>query len=492
MSETELKFQVPAGVHDALEAELLRRGATRVRMEAIYHDTPERGLAESKLALRLRHEGADWVQTLKASRDSSVRRSEHSVALLPPKDGAQPVLDVTRHDGSDAYAELCKVLDGQGRPGALVEIFRTRVQRLHCEIDVVGSVIEAAFDTGAVVTGDRSSPISELELELKSGDPAALIELGKTWSAHAGLWLSSVSKAERGGRLLRGEPFGAPVKATRVPLRRRLPAHAALQVIARSCIEQVLANASDVADGCTGEEHIHQLRVGLRRLRTALRELGALGPGFDGRFDAPLAEAFRRLGAARDEVAVARCARRLLEAAGAPVVAWSDHDQEVDPAQVVRATEFQAVLLDLIGFTLEDSPAAADPSRVLRRHVVARLKRLHRQVTRDGRRFERLDEGARHRVRKRLKRLRYLSEFVASLFDGHAVRRSLASLEPAQDALGEHVDTVVAIARFRREAQRNAEAVWSVGWLEAHLEVTARSCAKALRRIARTPQFWRR
>ena len=162
MCETELKFQVPAGVHDALEAELLRRGATWVRMEAIYHDTPDRDLAESKLALRLRHEGDKWVQTLKASRDSSVRRSEHSVALLPPKDGAQPVLDVARHEGSDAYPELCKVLDGQGGPGTLVEIFRTRVQRLHCEIDVVGSVIEAAFDTGAVVTGDRSSPISEL------------------------------------------------------------------------------------------------------------------------------------------------------------------------------------------------------------------------------------------------------------------------------------------------------------------------------------------
>jgi inorganic triphosphatase YgiF len=72
-----------------------------------------------------------------------------------------------------------------------------------------GAEIEAAIDQGdvlAVVDGEnRRAPISEVELELKSGDEAALhalaAELGKQLS---GLAPDNVSKAQRGYQLRAG------------------------------------------------------------------------------------------------------------------------------------------------------------------------------------------------------------------------------------------------------------------------------------------------
>ena len=97
-----------------------------------------------------------------------------------------------------------------------------------------------------------------------------------------------------------------------------------------------------------------------------------------------------------------------------------------------------------------------------------------------------------HQVRKRLKRLRYLAEFVTTLYKRDAVHRFVESLEPAQDALGRHNDIAVAAAFFRREAERDPRALFAAGFLQAHLKWTAHEAGSALRKALKAPRFWQR
>ena len=102
-SEIELKFQIPVQRLAALRRAVATHTAVVEPLAAVYFDTPDELLARSRVALRLRREGAQWVQTLKAEGASTMQRLEHNVALPPSAPGAsRPALDLGRHQGSEA------------------------------------------------------------------------------------------------------------------------------------------------------------------------------------------------------------------------------------------------------------------------------------------------------------------------------------------------------------------------------------------------------
>jgi inorganic triphosphatase YgiF len=76
MAEQELKLHVPESARAGVEKELLRGRVTRMRLQAFYFDTPDRHLIRAKIALRLRREGEQWVQTLKMPGENSLSRIE--------------------------------------------------------------------------------------------------------------------------------------------------------------------------------------------------------------------------------------------------------------------------------------------------------------------------------------------------------------------------------------------------------------------------------
>jgi CHAD domain-containing protein len=204
----------------------------------------------------------------------------------------------------------------------------------------------------------------------------------------------------------------------------------------------------------------------------------------------------------RDREQVVKLAQPRLREAGAPdfdPLAGDDTAAHTpSPGDIVRAPAVQNVLVSLIGFTaampVEAAPAPINANAV-RRLLRKRLQRLHKQVLRDGERFESLDTESQHRVRKRLKRLRYLAEFVAPLFekeDGSAAARYLKALRPAQDALGEFNDEAVALALYREAIERDARAWFAVGWFTARHAAGAKACHKALAKIEDAPRFWKK
>jgi inorganic triphosphatase YgiF len=548
--EIEFKFQVPADRLAALKAELRSAPTRRTRLRARYFDTADGSLAAQGAVLRLRQEGDRWVQTAKALGEGPLHRLEHNADLGPARAGEMPEPDVRRHAGTPVGERIAHHLEAAGQP--LVETYGTDIWRLSREVHVpapdggAGTTVELALDLGHVVAtpaaggAARRAPVCELELELVDGDIAGLVELARHWSQAHGLWLSTVSKAERGERLMAGLDAAPAVKAR--PPRfeavepapredagkkagrkgkgkgvrkgshrhgRNAPDGPAIQrAVVAACLAQMLPNASEIAAGDATADVVHQLRVGIRRLRTALRELDVLGPGFDPAWEPPLVLAFRGLGARRDQELRAEKLAPRLDAAGAPSATVESVTGDTPaPGDLVRDPAFQAVLVDLIGFAAIDAPAAAAPSDDTGEHaepgqpldapearhaLQRRLRKLHRRLVEDADRFDTLEIEARHDVRKKLKRLRYLAEFVAPLFDTEGARRYLAHLAPAQDALGEANDEASALEAFRGATATDPRAWFAVGWLSARQEASTRASQKALRRIAKAPRFWKR
>jgi triphosphatase len=488
-SELELKFHVPEAALASLRDALRAHGARTQRLRAHYFDTPNGRLARARIALRLRLEGRHWIQTLKADGQGIAHRMEHEVRVVGVP-GRVPALDPHRHDDSDAGKVLAASL--QAAPnGGLVERFATDVQRLVCRIfDERGSTIEAALDRGQVSAGSHVAPITELELEHHSGPTQALFDLAIAWIEHGGLWLSATTKAERGERLLQAQRSAPAIKAQQPQLPHRADGATVMRAVLQATLQQVVANASNIAEGHEHAETIHQLRVGLRRLRTVLRELAGLSPAIKPEWTTVLSAAFGKLGQRRDHDVVSAAVRPLLEAVAAPRLTWTPPER-VDPVAVVRDTAFQVTLVSILALAHGD-PAhfAALTPEATRQGLAKRLDELHRKVDRDGRRFEKLPLEKQHQVRKRLKRLRYLAELTGSLWPGHAVQSYLKRMNAAQDALGHHNDVAVAAAAFHADAREHPAAWFAAGYLQAHLAVTARAARKALVKTLDEKRFW--
>ena len=495
MIEFELKFQVDAQHRAAVEAAVARGRSHRTHLQARYFDTADGALAAQKLVLRMRKEGRTWVQTAKAPTDGALQRHEHNVDVRTERASDVPPPRTERHEGTPVGELIASALRAAGHQPAeavLVPLYATDVRRTTREMRTGDALVELAFDRGEVRAGEHSHPVCELEIELKSGSPQSMLELARRWRMRYDLWLDTVSKSARGERLARGVTYGEPVKAEPPHLGDDPSGAQVFRAVLNACLAQILPNASDVAAGSTDAEHVHQLRVGIRRLRTALRELAELAPAIDPAWEPALVDAFRALGRQRDRENLEQTVQPQIEAVGGPPVTWPEADEFPAPAAVVRAAAFQLVLTGLIEASLPEETAseAPDPSAPARKLLRARLSKLHRQVVRDGRRFETLETDAQHRVRKRLKRLRYLSEFVAPLFGQRGAKRYLKELRPAQDALGTHNDAVVAMAAYREAADQDGRAWFAVGWLAARQPASARECHDALGKIAEAQPFW--
>ena len=486
MSELELKFRLPPGGREHLLKAVGQRHLERVDLDARYFDTPDNLLARHRVAWRLRRENTRWVQTLKASRAHAVERLEHEVELAPGTVPSAP--DPSLHDGTEVGALLRKLLARHDEP-PLVEIYRAEVVRLRRVLPYREALVEWSLDEGCLVAGDRVRPLAELELEIKGGDPQALYAMGRDWQVRHGLWLDVISKAHRGTLLATGREFADPVKADPPELARGMRGDAPLRAIVAACLAQILTNAGELAGGSHEPEHVHQARVGLRRLRTALHELAALAPGLAEEVEPRLAAVFDALGAVRDRHVIATTLAPELRRAGAPLTdPEAAGESPPDVAALIRGSDFQCEMLRLLAWSqaTPEGPDDAKPTALLRK----RLDHLLHRVADAARAFETLPLDDQHRTRKRLKRLRYLADFAAPLFRKGRAEAWARAASDAQDALGEHIDHALAARRFEAAAERDPRAWFAAGWLRARTVDSAKAGRRGLARLVRADTFW--
>lgn len=490
-AEIELKLHVPPEKWRAVETFVRGRGAGAevLDLHAAYFDTPDGRLAAQRMAWRVRRENDRWVQTLKGhvADDDGMTRHEHEVAVTRTA-ARRP--DPARHAGTAIGERLLALLaDTEQQP---TERFHTEITRLARTARTTGGTVQYALDRGSVVSGDGAMrhDIAELEIELVAGSPAAVLRAARAAATRHGLWIDTINKARHGGIVSSGVATAPVSKGSMPVLDKRMSAEHATRTMMRACLVHVLDNTSVIAHGFDGPEHAHQARVGLRRLRTVIRVFGDLLNDLDPTWEPRLADAFAALGAARDRhVALERWAAPLAKV-GAPNVTLPE--AEVDLGAIFRGVDWTLLVLDLLDAVHAGSPLGDEPGALLVRPVVAeRLDDLRRSALRAPKSFASREPDEQHTIRKRVKRLRDISELTASVHKAARVRRFVRSLPPALDALGTLQDLDAACAIYEALAVDDPDALFAVGWFRGRRPAVVKECIAPLRAAANADPHWR-
>lgn len=493
MTETELKFTL-----DAAEAARLRRHpdltALRAaprrteRLVSIYVDTEGHALERAGVALRLRRIGRRWVQTVKSRRTAGGAGLYVQDEDERPAPGGRLVLDGP--DPTGAYAAIAAAAGD----APLAPVFETRVLRLSERLALPeGGCVEVALDRGEIVAGAATAPILEAELELVEGGVDALFALARRLFPTGPVRFASANKSALGYRLARGK---APDGALRARGAGKLAydGDATVETVARDvfrdCFAQIAENAVVVARG-TASEGPHQLRVGLRRLRTAF---SVFAPSLGTEEIAPLSNAAREMGRVvgrlRDadvlvEEVVAGAAALGLDAAAAAALTAALEARRTGMRAEVRAalagpdcTRFLFDLLELIEARGWLAPSDYTQSARLAAPVASvapeLLAKRHRKALKLGRRIDELDAEALHELRKELKKLRYTVETLGPIYNGKKVAAYLAALKDMQDTFGSLNDAAMAFEALtgsEAPAAGAPAAQRAIGWVLGTLSV---------------------
>ncbi|WP_219117499.1 CYTH and CHAD domain-containing protein [Janthinobacterium sp. UMAB-56] len=482
-----------------------------LQMHDIYVDTPDLQLCRHQAGLRVRQVDGRWVQTLKAGGSvSGGLHSRHEWEVDVP--GPQPdlaALDsaIGRKQPIRALLRLDTVRD------ALQPVFTTRIERTVWLLRTPqGDQIECVLDQGVIESGAddaaRSVPVSEIELELKQGQAASLFDVALALLQDVPLQLGHLSKAERGYRLALSEPLQAlrAIKAQPLALDAAMSVEQVFLAIAGNCLEQVGGNQEGVAGG-ESVESVHQMRVGLRRLRSALGMFKSLLALPDA-LKSELAWLGGALGEARDwDVLAGNTLAQLDGAAQADAAALAEaaHAQarrkHVQAAQAVTSVRYTACMLGLQRWLQARAWRDSCSLRQVRRldaHVPpfarAMLRKDQRRLVKRGKRLQHATPQQRHRLRIAAKKTRYATEFFASLLAARAVQPYVARLSTLQDELGRLNDVQVADRLLRQlpEVQADQSAQDGLRQHAAFVRGYLAARAQAQGRDGRMHKAWRR
>jgi len=439
--ERELKFRLaPSAATRAARLLPLASRARRRRIDSVYYDTPDLRLEAACAALRLRRDGRRWLQTFKASQGAQSALAQRSEWEMPAPGG--------RLDAGLFPREAVRAASGLDLvrlAPRLRPVFATRFERRSSPLRLGHGVrAEACLDRGRIEAGGAREPILELELELLDGELSPLLGLAESLVEPLGLQIETASKAERGYRLYRSAR-PAPAKWPRPAIAENAAASDAFAIICAAALAQIGANAGGVAAG-SDPEYLHQLRVGTRRLRSALR---AFHPLLKRRralaMERPFKDMMQTFGAARDWDVFCQALAEI-EAAPALVRAARRRRGVAGRAarQLVSSAAFQLAQLGALRW-LHADPWRSDAARAEPLAAFARrsLDRLHARLLKRARKIDWRDVERRHAVRIAVKRLRYACDFFAPCFPHQAVSPLLGALSALQDTLGELNDIAV-------------------------------------------------
>jgi inorganic triphosphatase YgiF len=504
--ETELKLLLaPEHTKAFIRHPLLKRhalAAPRIKDQTgTYFDTPELLLRRHEAGLRVRRTGNEYIQTLKAGGGVSGglhQRNEWESLVA----GEQPDLPVLRELAASDEA-WAKTVFSDATAARLTPIFSTRIQRMVWDLKLDdGTEVECVLDQGLVEHGALQVEVCEIELELKSGQATSLFDFALQLLQDLPLRIGIQSKAQRGYALFhqarRGDAAASSSASRAKPLllTRKMPLEQAFLAVVNNCLEQIQAN--DIADQDSGDiERLHQMRVGLRRLRSAFtlfHEVIALPAALSAQFD----WAGEAIGVARDWDVLATQTLSALPAAeidsidlervrkAALIEAGKEHAQAV---QAVASPRYTALVLQFSRWLLQagwreglDEHGLQALTQPLSRFAHQMLRRDEKRLNKRGEHLEDSDR-ARHRTRIAAKKMRYDIEFFLALYGEKSSRPYLKALSRLQDQLGLQNDLVVADALLQQLQHKHARLAPSIGYARGYLAGQMRDGHERTRRL---------
>lgn len=192
-TEIELKLRIAPRHVPALITQLdqLAQRQHTLTLRNHYYDTPDATLSASGCALRIRQSGEQWEQTLKTRGTSTAGLQQRGEWNWPL---ARPQLDTALFDQEDVRQHWPASVDAS----QLDALFATHFERHRWHWEQQQTRIEIVIDQGSIQAAGQELPLCELELELQGGDVNCLWQLTEQLCQQTPLWLSDISKAERG------------------------------------------------------------------------------------------------------------------------------------------------------------------------------------------------------------------------------------------------------------------------------------------------------
>jgi len=496
--EIELKFAAAArrGAEAAIEA---LAGAAPRQLSSTYFDTSRGALKRAGFGLRVRREGEVLIQTLKDAGDGAFTRGEWETPVKALKPNRRAL----------AKTPAARILAKSGR---LAPTFAVEVRRRTVDVAEGDSLIEVSFDEGVARARGEEAVFAELELELKRGPQWGLFALARRLAGGGDFTLSFTTKAARGDALAH-PPRSFAHKFEPPRLDPDLDAGQAFQRIAMASLKQIAANAERLRHRASPEV-IHQLRVGLRRLRSTITSFRKVVT--DARLAAIKAElkwltgeldAARNLdvllhGDYRAAVATKEDAEGLkglgLRLRGARRMAY------VRAAAAVESERFRRLLVDLLIWIQTGPWTVGEGSAKQRKQPIPRfgareLSKRRDRIVKRGRKLRDLAPHARHKLRIEAKKLRYAADAFVGVFERpKRAKVFVEALKAVQDALGDLNDIVVgerlaheaAAAPGRAESDSAFVAGRITGAQKARIAPLTDRAEAALKAFADAKPFW--
>ena len=489
-TRTEFGFRLTLEPRDASALKrhplLAGKPARRVRRVDVYYDTPDLQLRCEGLALRLRRTGGRWLQALIAGERGAAGSHEHGEWDFPL---SAPELDLEVL----ADTPFAKLPPETGR--TLVPAVTVKVMHTSWEVspDASGR-IEIALDQGVLNCRGLELPICEVELESLEGSVGCVFDAAATLQEGCSLRPESDSKAERGFRLLRGQPLH-PVRAARIRLDPGLTLPMALRQIVRSSLIHLHANEAGVLASNNGE-FVHQTRVALRRFRSALKFSGAYAAA-PGEFPVELKWLSGALGPARDwDVLLRETLPPALRAYGDAVEAGRIAREVrkqlkvsfVAARQPLGSRRYFALLREISRWLSGPPPQGAETSPAA--FAAKRIGKRHKRLLRAAAALAEQTPQQCHRLRIDAKHLRYAVEHFASLFDRKGVRRYLRTLSALQDILGSANDAAAGQRLLAQMSLGEVPVAFIRGWLAARGAEDLARAQDLVARLGTRKRFW--
>lgn len=453
--EIELKLSLPrssADLHPAKVGNLLgiTDAAQFQKLKNIYFDTPDRWLKSRGMALRIRKIGKRQIQTLKVPISpldglNSFQEFDAEIKTKCPIANAIDDVKLRRHFEKERIFEKLRPL------------FTTIFERSTWLIKHGNSEIELALDKGEIRGQTIFSPIREIELELKTGDPIDLYTCAEYLAENLSVRLGYYTKAARGYELIESKQAIA-VRALPLKFSRKSKTDDIFVALARSCLAQLRANEA-VIEQSDDDEAIHQFRVAIRRFRVGINIFRGL---IDDDACTAMSIDMRWL---QRQFNLVRDLDVLITDSLLPMQVRL-HDQKwlgvlIEIAQTARIEarhnaqlalenpRYTIMLLQIYRqlMTSEWRSKNRDARTLLNKSARdfshTWLTRTHKRLIRLGNKYASLSEVDLHRLRLLTKKMRYGAQVFATLYRGKKTQKYLFHLSTIQDQLGSLNDAVV-------------------------------------------------
>lgn len=457
-------------------------------VQIVWHDSLDRELAAQGLALA--EQRGNWRLE---------QHRPHATEPWPPATDHHLIAEASglpalRHawDATDDGTERCEL------PEAITPVAAFSGRRTSIPLAIEGETVSMTVLDGVLRAVAAEQPATRLILAGPGPELHTLVlALAETLAIaipQYSLWAEALHLAD-----------GTPPEIRR----RGIPAlpsdgmsvHAAFAHIVGHLTDITRHLAPLIADLDDGIEPVHQMRVAVRRARSAfalfpaqpenpshasategLKQLSrVLGPVRD--WDVFMTETAPPVQAALPEQPPLHSLLR----AGAR----RRHTVRTALAEYLQSAEFRKLCLELACLAAADLPAEHELTPPLREFAAAILRRRWKKLLNAGRSLDDLDNEALHGLRLKAKRLRYAAEFFAPLFPDRPTSRFIRRLAVLQERLGVFNDTTVAEGLLRDLNGKPGYAAGLVlGFTAARGARSRQKIATAWSRFRRRDPFW--